>query len=184
MTETQLLIVGIDPSLAQTAMVIGTSPTDFLVTLHKTKPLGDRVSDRVERYAEQVHSLVAALDAYAERREAGSIRLRIFLEGYAFGCKHTERLCEFGGLLRWHLVDHDPELVEVAPGSLKKFVAGKGSAPKDMMLMHCLKQWGYEAQGNDDADAYGLFRLGLCACGLDEPRNNAQREVIEKLQGD
>ena len=36
---------------------------------------------------------------------------------------------------------------------------------------------------NDHADAFGLYRLGLCACGLAPMANQAQREAVEKVVG-
>ena len=175
-----MLIVGIDPSLSQTAMVIGSSASEFSVTLHKTKCQGDAVADRCRRYEVLVADVMRVLDPL---RQAGET-IRIFLEGYSFNSKFGgERLGEYGGILRWHLVDCDPLLTEVAPASLKKFVVGKGGAKKEMMLLKCFANWQYEAKGNDDADAFGLFRLGLCACGVDAPQNVAQREVLAKMQG-
>ncbi len=181
-----MVVLGIDPSLTQTCVVCGTSPTDFTVSWHKSKPLGDTVADRVARYDRLVASIMKAVDAatlapFTDINQAEFLPCRIFIENYSFGSKWDQHsLAELGGILRWHLVDRDEALKEVAPARLKKFVCG-GGAKKEMMLMKCLQNWGYEAKGNDDADAFGLYRLGLCACGLDVPQNAAQREVIEKI---
>ncbi len=106
---------------------------------------------------------------------------RIFIESYAYGAKCArEILGEFGGILRWHLVDYDAELIEVPILTLKRFTTGKGSGQKDGMRMHAYKTWGYESQNNDDCDAFCLYQFGLCVCGIGEPRNAIQREVVAK----
>lgn len=172
-----MLVVGIDPSLSKTAVVIGSGPTDFKVFLHTSKPLGDSAAARVGRYDKLVAEIMQSLHVVGE-----GYGVRIFLENYSFNSKFGgEHLGEYGGLLRWHLVDHDPQLTEVAPATLKKFVTGKGVGQKEQVMLSVFKNWGYEPRGNDDADAYGLFRLGLCVCGLDEPKNQAQRECVAKV---
>lgn len=51
----------------------------------------------------------------------------------------------------------------IAPGSLKKFVAGKGKgrAKKELMLLKTYKKWGVEFEDNNLCDAYGLARMAL-----------------------
>ena len=177
-----MIVIGIDPSLSCTAVVMGRSPDSIQWSLHKSKPFGASAADRCARYDDLVASIMASIRSLLFKSEDDE-KVRIFLEGYSFGSKFArETLGEFGGILRWHLVDLDEDLIEVQPTTLKKFVTGKGGAKKEQMMLKCQTTWGYEAQGNDDADAYGLFRLGCCVCGLDEPTNQAQREVVEKLK--
>lgn len=171
-----MIVAGIDPSLSKTAIVIGDDADDFDVFTFPSKPIGPSPAERVQRYDILVHSIMEVLrDLKPER---------IFIEGYAFGAKMArEVLGEFGGVLRWHLVDLDPLLTEVSPMGLKKFVTGKGAGQKEQMMLGVYRNWGYEPKGNDDADAYGLWRLGRCVCGLDEPSNQAQREAVQKVKG-
>jgi crossover junction endodeoxyribonuclease RuvC len=49
----------------------------------------------------------------------------------------------------------------IAPGTLKKFVAGTGTAKKELMLLNVYKKWGVEFKDNNLADAYGLARMAL-----------------------
>lgn len=49
----------------------------------------------------------------------------------------------------------------IAPGTLKKFVAGTGRAKKDLMLLRVYKKWGVEFEDDNLADAYGLARMAL-----------------------
>ncbi len=171
-----MIVCGIDPSLSQTSVVIGSGPLDFKVYNHRSKPIGDSPAARVARYDRLVSEIMKTIETHKPDR--------IFLEGYAFGAKmKREVLGEFGGILRWHLVAIDPLLCEVSPLGLKKFVTGKGAGQKEQMMLGVFRNWGYEPSGNDDADAYGLWRLGLCVCGLDQPANQAQREAVSKVIG-
>ena len=49
----------------------------------------------------------------------------------------------------------------IAPGTLKKFVTGKGTAKKELMLLKTYKKWKVEFEDNNLCDAYGLARLAL-----------------------
>lgn len=51
----------------------------------------------------------------------------------------------------------------IAPGTLKKYVAGegKGNAKKDLMLLKTFQKWGVAFEDNNLADAYGLARMAL-----------------------
>jgi Holliday junction resolvasome RuvABC endonuclease subunit len=49
--------------------------------------------------------------------------------------------------------------LQVPPMTLKKFVSGKGTATKDMMLLNVYKRYGVELTDNNAADAYGLARI-------------------------
>lgn len=92
----------------------------------------------------------------------------IVIEGYSLNMRNPTSvvpLVELGGLIRFmfHLDGrtwHDPR----AP-QLKKFVTGSGVAQKDMMMKEVLKRWGFDAKSNDEADAYGLARMGLVKLG-------------------
>ena len=171
-----MIVCGIDPSLSKTVVVIGSAPDDFDVFTFPSKPLGTSAADRVRRYDIIVHAVMEVMKDLKPDR--------IFIEHYAFGAKMArEVLGEFGGLLRWHLVDIDPLLTEVSPMGLKKFVTGKGAGQKEQMMLGVFRNWGYDPKGNDDADAYGLWRFGRCVCGLDQPSNQSQREAVDKVKG-
>ncbi len=49
----------------------------------------------------------------------------------------------------------------IAPGTLKKYVAGTGVAKKELMLLKTYKKWGVEFSDNNLCDAYGLARMAL-----------------------
>ena len=49
----------------------------------------------------------------------------------------------------------------ITPGTLKKFICGKGNAKKDLMLMKVYKKFGIEFEDDNLCDAYSLARLAL-----------------------
>lgn len=107
----------------------------------------------------------------------------VVIEGLAF-MSQTPSALERTGL--WYLITHrlwqqHVQYVAVSPLSLKKFVTGSRNAEKQHMLMQVYKRWGIEAADDNQADAYSLARIGICLRGIEQPENQAQREVIEKL---
>ena len=74
---------------------------------------------------------------------------KIVIEGYSLNTKNASSiipLVELGALMRFMLkvegcVWFDPRASEV-----KKFATGKGNSPKDVVMMHVFKRWGYESK--------------------------------------
>lgn len=55
--------------------------------------------------------------------------------------------------------DHMRVPLQIAPMTLKKYAAGKGTAKKQEMLMQIYKRWGIEFNDDNAADSYALARL-------------------------
>lgn len=171
------ILAGIDPSLTGTAVAIGTehqSKVHQVVTRSKDYP-GESLKvrmDRVEYVVDCVMGIVQPTPPAV-----------IFLEHYSFGSKNkNEYLGELGCYLRLNLRDVCP-VYEVAPGTLKKFVCGTGAAKKEQMIAHVFRQWGEMFPTNDHADAFGLYRMALCATGLADVKNTAQRQAVATVLG-
>lgn len=169
-------VVGIDASLTNTAVVIGDGER-FRLKEFGSKSTGDSARARIERY----DTLVADIVKFIESQQP--IRA-IYIEDYAFSRNGAgqSRLCELGGILRWHLVDFTLRVVEVKANTLKKFVTGKGNAPKDTMLAHIQKRWDQLFESNDAGDAYGLYKLGLCVEEIAEADTVAMREAVQTVK--
>lgn len=174
------MIIAIDPSLTSTAVIAGTID-GFEQRCFGSKNIGDHVEARMKRYEMQVHELCDWLDKITKD---GTIEA-IFIEAYSFGSNdaRSKFSAEYGGILRWHLVEFSRLVYEVAPTTLKKFATGKGAEPKDMIAMHLSHRYGVLFSNNDVADAFGLFRLGLVALEHCEPANVAQAEAVAKVMG-
>ena len=170
-----MIVCGIDPSLTRTAVCVGSSLTDITMRTFESRNLGPDVSDRMRRLiplAAQIDSLLAETKPDL-----------ILIEGYSFGSTNRiSEMAEWGGCLRWHLVDHAPVL-EVAPSTLKKFVTGSGKGEKQMMIAHVASTYGKIFGTNDEVDAYGLYVMALAVAGVIPCRNQAQRDSVAKVIG-
>lgn len=171
-----MIVLGIDPSLTGTALVWGESPAAFERRTFGSKPLGDDVTARVRR----LEQLVAQVDQQV-RAIGPSL---ILIEHYSFGSRcGGEYLGEYGGLLRWHLLDHTPNVFEVAPLTLKKFATGKGAGKKEQVIAHITSRYGVILNSNDEYDAFALYQMALVAAGIAEAQNVPQRESVAKVVG-
>lgn len=171
----QLPICGIDPSLTSTGICLGTDPEQFSIQCRGSKKRGDTVLDRVKRYEQLVADILGGLE---KSRPA-----LILIEEYAYSKNMGGQmyLGEFGGILRWNLIDITPHVIEVTASCLKKFATGKGNAPKDVVMAHVAKNTGRIFNSNDEADAFVLYEMALCITGRQKPRNEAQREAVAKV---
>ena len=169
-----MIVAGIDPSLSSSGVVVGDSSGQPKVFRIKGAKIGDSPWARIERCRRMVGGITEAVQNNGAER--------VFIEGYAFGAKfHREELAELGGLLRDSMLRIDKKLREVQPASLKQFVTGKGNAKKHVMILAIRDQWGFETTSNDEADAYGLWKLGLCVTGEVEADGLHQIEAVQKV---
>ena len=168
------LICGIDPSVTGTAIAVGDGRKWCVTRFDGGDSDGSDIPARFSRYERILEDIVSYLAT--EKPTA------IFLEDYAYGSA-TSYTFEFGSLLRWHLIDITREIHVVAPSTLKKFTIGKGRGDKHDMAAAIKANWGKTFPTNDHADAFALYRLGLCACGAVPFANQAQRECVETVLG-
>ena len=87
----------------------------------------------------------------------------IYVEGLAFGARGQSML-ELAGLhyyIRMSLKLESVPYKIIAPSVVKKFVTGKGTAKKELMLLRVYKKWGVSFDDNNLCDAYSLARLAL-----------------------
>ena len=168
-------IVAIDPSLTCTGICWGADAQHWQVQVCKSKPIGTNVGDRIRRY----ERLIQQVDAICKAAKPALI----FIEGYAYSSNTGGQmyLGEFGGLLRWHLTEHTSHVYEVAATTLKKFATGKGNAKKEQVIGHVQKNWNQLFNTSDEADAFVLYQMALCAAGRVEPKNQPQREAVQKV---
>lgn len=171
------MIVSIDPSLTNTAVFIG-NEQHHDTRCFSSKNQGDHVAGRIARYEAQVGAIIAWL-------ERGEPIEAIVMEAYSFGSNDARAKfsAEYGGILRFHLVDLTTTIYEVAPSTLKKFATGKGAGAKDMIAAHLTKRYGVMFDNNDEFDAFALFQMGLIIAGRTQPGSTAQAEAIAKVLG-
>ena len=114
----------------------------------------------------------------------------IFIEEYAYGANgQITRIAELGGILRYKLLVEQEfdakKFFEVGPSVLKKFITGKGNAQKDPVMKEVFKQYGFDAEDNNEADACGLGMLGgslmLLAAGREVNLSKPKREALDAM---
>jgi Holliday junction resolvasome RuvABC endonuclease subunit len=143
-------VIGIDPSSTGTAIAHGDGTVRVvrLSNLPKGSVPGVRMG-RIERIVCEVQTAVEA---------AGPINLAVILHAAA-------SQAELGGILRWHLWRQGITVLELAPGTLKKFATGDGSASKTAMVIAARDRLGYDGLSDDEADALWLRAAGLTVLG-------------------
>jgi Holliday junction resolvasome RuvABC endonuclease subunit len=84
------------------------------------------------------------------------------IEGYAFGAKGDQayQIGELGGLIRHLLWEVGSTVMVVTPTQLKKYVTGKGTVEKNLILKEVYKRFGYDVEDDNVADALVLMELG------------------------
>lgn len=176
-----MVIIGIDPSLSNTAVAIGNGVGEPQVRCFPSSPRGAGPMERIGRCAEVAGEVCGWVGS---RGFLGPCHF--FIEGYSQGSKfNREVLAEMHAILYHWIGDlfysENTTVYEVQPTCLKKFVTGKGSSQKEEMRLGAYKYWGVEFKTNDEVDAYGLYRFGLCVAGLAQASNAAQREAVDAL---
>lgn len=169
-----MIVAGIDPSLSNTAVCSGQDRWDM--HCFGSKPKGRSVKNRMAR----LESLVVRVHEHLKEVDPTVI----FIEGYSHGSVHqAHQLGEYGGILRWHLLDITPHIYEVAPMTLKKFVTGSGKGQKLGIATEIARKFMVSFETDDAFDAFGLWRMALAAVGEIEPTNQAQRDTIHTVLG-
>jgi Holliday junction resolvasome RuvABC endonuclease subunit len=176
-----LIVVGIDPSLSNTAVCIGPdSNFEYGVDLQsfKSEATGRRLVERTRRFED----LVARVMQPIEQSQPIDV---VCIEGYSFMSNngHSHALAEYGGILRFHLVELCEHIYEVPPMTLKKFVAGKAGPGKTMVISALCRDHGVHFRTDDEYDAFGLYRMALVLAGGAEAKSRAQREAIDSVLG-
>ena len=90
------------------------------------------------------------------------------IEGFSFGSARSGMtqvmITAVGMMARVELWRAGIPFLEVPPSTLKKWITGKGNAEKNLMLREVFKRWGFEAETDDDADAFALLKLAERWC--------------------
>lgn len=175
------LIIGIDPSISGTCVCMGSSPDSYAIKRFPSKPVEKGAASRIARYERTIGEVMAWASSQVARLDEG-VSVSVFIEDYAFSAKNNAAFSgEYGGLLRWHLIDLGP-VCEVPVLTLKKYITGVGAGKKELMIAHISKNYQLTFDTDDHYDAFGLFQLGLAYEGQVDALNAAQRDVLAKLK--
>jgi Holliday junction resolvasome RuvABC endonuclease subunit len=95
------------------------------------------------------------------------------------------KLIALGTLMRVRLYEAGIPFFVVSPSQLKKFVLGKGTGQKDLILREVYKRWGINAENNDQADSVVLAYLAeSLIMGSKDDMPKFQIEVIDAVMRD
>ena len=179
------LIIGIDPSLTSTGIVVLRDGKVELAVTTKNKPALGTI-DRVRLIYERIVDIQENLSD-GEKWQAPDL---IVIEGFSYGSKGRSvfDIAYLGWRIREELErlrteDNIPWL-EVPPSQLKKFATGQGNANKEIILQQVYKRWGVEFSDNNQADAYVLAQIGRAYLGGMDDLTAFQQEVIANLKGE
>lgn len=182
-------VLAIDFSLKNTSVFYGDDKLHthetFKSDAKKYGPTANEANNRMRRWDDFVAKIMQWIEANKDPLDD----VVVVIEGYSFNSFGTSIYTgEVGGLLRWHLTDIGP-LVEVTPGTLKKFATGKGDASKVEVATALTRRWDApEFKTDDEYDAYAMFLMGTIAvCGVKEKTKFERVEVdaaFSKLRKD
>lgn len=168
--------IGIDPSLTGTGIVVVKDGKIIDKLLIKSKPVGDRPIDEMDRIKKIVGLVNISLEMYKPDV--------ICMEGLAFMARNTSALMQLAGLnymLRSMFHGHKQWYI-VAPSTLKKFITGKGQGDKGIIMMEIYKKYGIELSDNNIADAFVLAQIGQAVLGAHKDLTIPQVEVCELIK--
>lgn len=177
-----IVSLGLDLSLVGTGAVLLADGKLLAQQLIKSKPVGARPIDELERIRKIVREIG---DFVVTKDESGCMDIAV-IEGLAFMARNSTALVQLSALnymTRAMLADYGIKFIIVAPTSLKKYVTGNGASKKDVMLMEVYKRWGVSIMDDNVCDAYGLAQIGLALLdGNSKATNKLQEEVLSLLK--
>ena len=164
-----MIYLGIDLSLTGTGLCVldSNKPNWIKVNLIKTNKRGCR---RLRYIKEKI-----ALCTELFKPDI------VVLEGYSYGSRTGQAFSigELGGVVKLELFFKYKTLI-VPPTCLKKFITGKGTTGKDIMLLKTFKKYGVEFTDNNKCDAFGLAQMGKTF--TESTKIGYEREALEKIK--
>lgn len=150
-----MVVMGLDVS-TKTGVAVVREQTGNPEVMHtgvlRSKRLG------IERADDIGGQVVGLINSYHPRL--------VVIEGYGFANEHSlATLVEIGTVVRYLVYHLGRPMLVVPPATLKIFATGKGNARKDQIALHLFKTYGFEADTDDEADAFALAVLGLAHAG-------------------
>lgn len=150
-TCSEPLFIGLDPSINATGLVIIDENANIIE--QKLFSVKDELFENsLLKYEKEIRFIPNIINLQS-----------IYLEGPAYQAT-GQVILQMGALhymTRLFLFKKGKNYKIIAPGTLKKFVTGKGNSKKELMLLKTYKKWGVEFDDHNLCDAYGLARMAL-----------------------
>jgi len=189
-----MIVVGIDPSLTSTGIVVLRNNEIGKALTTKNEPKLGTI-ERVRRIYEQINNVIENLSTCYVNAYIGDKRMirweppsLIVIEGFSYGSKGRGvfDIAYLGWRIREELeryrTEDDIPWLEVSPSQVKQFATGKGNANKEIVLQQVYKRWGVELTDNNQADAYVLAQIGRAYLGEADDLTDFQQKVIRALR--
>jgi crossover junction endodeoxyribonuclease RuvC len=145
------LFVGIDPSINATGIIVLDIDANIIEQkLFSVK--SEKFEESLLKYEKEIKFIPNIVNLQS-----------VFIEGPAYQAT-GQTILQMGALhymTRLFLFKSKSNYKIIAPGTLKKFVTGKGNSKKELMLLKTFKKWGVEFDDHNICDAYGLARMAL-----------------------
>lgn len=140
------VILSVDPSTRMGLVVL--SVENYVIDVLLQEEYSSK-NKGMERLGDIGHRLYQLLGEYKPTK--------VVVEGYSFASKHNlVTMAEVGTVIRYFLWQEGYKPTIVAPTALKKFITGKGNCKKDLILLNVFKNWGFDTDNDNIADAFGL----------------------------
>jgi Holliday junction resolvasome RuvABC endonuclease subunit len=162
--------VGLDLSLTATGVAVSVDDLPIAMWTLNDCPYDNGI--------ERLDWILAVVIDYC--READMVAV----EGLSYG-SHTPSALERAGL--WHLVAHGLwkrgiKSASIPPTVLKKYVAGKGTAEKSIMIREVYRRWNIMAANDNESDGAGLVMIARGIMGCADIRTADQDKILAKLR--
>ena len=169
-----VLYGGLDPSYTGTACVVIDADGNLVERVQICAPKKQFLSHA----ARLVYLREQILEFFVPHRPS-----LVAVEAYSHGSKFgREAAGELGGLLRVGLWEIGINYANVAIPTLKAFVAGKGNADKAIMMREVFRKWNYEADNDNDCDAFGLAQIAMKLCSPSETWTKRFTSLCSKVE--
>jgi len=140
------MILALDLSLRQTGYAIIDNDKIIKSSVIKS-PVNLRGVQRLDFLLKQITELLDDIEFVA-------------IEDYAYSAYGSmTNLAELSGIVKYYLYKIKKPFFLLATTALKKFVMGKGNAPKEAMMISIYKKYKIKTKSTDEADAIGLAKL-------------------------
>lgn len=176
------LVVGLDPSLSGLglAFVRDDAEVPEVLTISTPPVPNAKYPPTLGRLRKIVREVLAAVHA---RQEVDDIVV-VVIEGPAFAS--TTGLAHVRGGLWWllyHMLEKEALMVVIEPSKLKRYLTGKGNAPKETVFATVVRNFPRVGiMNNNEADALGLACMAARELGIpQEP--SPQRVTPAALEG-
>ena len=176
-----MMVVGIDPSLTSTGVVVVDAQDRLTVQTATVESRGAR-SDSWASRSERVRGLAASVTAEVPV----SARL-VVMESPSLSQRNAGSAHDRAGLwwaIYWRLTDRGIPVLPVPPAVRAKYAAGKGNAAKDAVMLAVARRYPHVDIGNNnEADAMVLAAIGARLLGepVEDSLPKTHTDALQKV---